>query len=214
MTKAASRHGRDRPGGNGDQGGAASDESFPPPTTTLKTFLKNGSDGAMRRLIYSLTSLFNQMVRNRKHFAAYIGVTEAQFLIMTIIAELKTSTVSEVAQRLYVSSQFITIEVGDLVRRGIVEKRPNEADRRSMLLRLSARGEQLLRELAPLRRMVNDIHWRSLTDDRAKALQEIVDTLLADGRNALHELERPSFHGKTAPSAQTERNVARSKRTA
>jgi MarR family transcriptional regulator, organic hydroperoxide resistance regulator len=199
MKKTASRR---TMGGSGDQSSAASNESFPPPTTTLQAFLKNGSDAAIRRLIYGLTSLFNQMVRNRKHFAAYIGVTEAQFLIMTIIAELKTSTVSEVAQRLYVSSQFITIEVGDLVRRGIVEKRPNEADRRSMLLQLSTRGEQLLRELAPLRRMVNDMHWRSLTEERAKLLQEIVDTLLADGRNALHELEGPEFQGKRAPSAR------------
>jgi len=202
MTKTASRHGRAKHSSHGNQGGGASEEGFPPPTTTLKVFLKNGSDGAMRRLIYSLTSLFNQMVRNRKHFAAYIGVTEAQFLIMTIIAELETSTVGEIAQRLFVSSQFITIEVGDLVRRGIVEKLPNAADRRSMLLKLSVRGRRLLRELAPLRRMVNDTHWRSLTEERAKLLQEIVDELLADGRNALHEIEGPDFQGKKAPSAQ------------
>ena len=202
MTKTALRHGRAKHSSHGNQPGGASEEDFPPPTTTLKVFLKNGSDSALRRLIYNLTSLFNQMVRNRKHFAAYIGVTEAQFLSMTIIAELKTSTVGEIAQRLFVSSQFITIEVGDLVRRGIVEKLPNEADRRSMLLKLSTKGERLLRELAPLRRMVNDVHWRSLTEERAKLLQEIVDTLLADGRNALHEIEGPDFQDKKAPSAQ------------
>jgi len=198
---ARARQGRPKPTDKTDHF-VAGEESFPPPTTTLKAFLKGGSDRALRQLIYLLTSLFNQMVRNRKQFAAYIGVTEAQFLAMTIIAEQKSSTVSEIAQRLYVSTQFITAEIGDLVRRGIIEKKPNEADRRSMLLKLSRQGEGLLRELAPLRRKVNDLHWRSLTEERARLLEEIVTTLISDGKRAVHLLEGPEFTDNKAPSAQ------------
>ena len=182
--------------------GAPGQELFPPLTTSLKAFIKGGSDAALRRLIYDLTSLFNQMMRNRKSFAAYIGVTEAQLLMMTIIAESRGSTVGQVAQQLNVSSQFVTIEIGTLVKKGIVAKQTNEADRRSALLNLTAKGRRLLCELAPLRCKVNDIHWRSLTEERAQILQEIVVTLISDGKSALHELEAPELRGLRAPSAQ------------
>ena len=180
---------------------AASKEIFPPLTTSLETFVKDGSDRALRRLIYNLTRLFNQMLRMRKHFAAYVGLTEAQLLMITFIAEMQCSTVGQIAEALSVSSQFVTAEIGDLVEKHIVEKRPNEADRRSMLLDLTAKGRNLLRDVAPLRRKANDTHWRSLTEDRAKLLEEIVNTLISDGNISLHELESPVLQGRKAPSA-------------
>jgi DNA-binding MarR family transcriptional regulator len=188
----------------------AAQEKFPPLTTSLQTFVKDGSDRTFRRLIYDLTSLFNQMMRNRKQFATYIGVSEAQLLMMTIIAEMRESTVGQIAQQLNVSSQFATIEVGDLVRKEILEKHPNEADRRSMFLHLTAKGQRLLCELAPLRRRINDIHFGSLTEDRARVLHEIVSTLIADGKSAGHELDSPDLHGKKAPSTHSDSNVRKS----
>jgi DNA-binding MarR family transcriptional regulator len=200
--KPRPRRGRSDPGAKAPQKDAVTgEEAFPPLTTSLEGFVKDGSDRAFRRLIYDLTSLFNQMIRNRKHFAAYIGVTEAQLLMMTIIAETKGATVGQIAQRLNVSSQFVTIEIGDLVKKNIVEKLPNEADRRSMLLNLTAKGRNLLCELAPIRRRTNDIHWRSLTEERARILQEMVSQLISDGESALHELEAPHLRGNRAPSA-------------
>ena len=176
-------------------------DAFPPLTTSLECFVKGGSDREFRRLIYDLTSLSNLMLRSRKQFATYIGVTEAQMLMMTMIAETLGTTVSHIAKELKVSSQFVTIEIGDLVKKEIIEKRPNEADRRSMFLDLTLKGRNLLRELAPLRRKANDTTFRSLTEDRAKVLKEIVNALISDGSIALHELEAPHLRGRKAPSA-------------
>jgi MarR family transcriptional regulator, organic hydroperoxide resistance regulator len=201
MSKAKSRvH-------QGRQKDASAEEAFPPLTTSLECFVKGGSDREFRQLIYDLTSLFNLMLRGRKQFAAYIGVTEAKMLMMTIIAESQGATVGYIAQQLNVSSQFVTIEINDLVKRDIVEKRPNEADRRSMFLDLTSKGRDLLRELAPLRRKANDMTFRSLTGDRARVLKEIISTLIADGNIAVHELEAPHLRGKMAPSAEPETKV-------
>jgi MarR family transcriptional regulator, organic hydroperoxide resistance regulator len=168
-----------------------------PLSTSLKHFVKDGSDREFRELIYDLTGLFNLMLRNRKHFGAYIGVSDAQALMMTIIAETPDATVGQIAQKLEVSSQFVTTEIGDLVAKNIVEKRPNESDRRSMLLDLTTKGEALLHEVAPLRCKVNDTMFRSLTRERAAVLKEIIGTLMADGRLALHELEAPHLPSTT-----------------
>jgi len=176
---------------------------FPPLSTSLRSFVKDGSDHKFRQLIHDLTRLSNQMARNRAHFAAYIGVSEKQLLMMTIIAEMQGATVGHIAQQLNVSSQFVTIEIGDLIKKNIVEKQPNEADRRSMFLSLTPKGKSLFCEMAPLRRKANDIHFRSLTEDRARVLQEIIAVLISDGMTAIHELEAPHMRGQMAPSAQS-----------
>jgi DNA-binding MarR family transcriptional regulator len=169
---------------------------FPPLTTTLKSFVKDGSDRAFRELIYTLVALANQMNSHLKLFATLIGVSEAQVEMLRVIAERPEATVGLLAQQLYVTSQFVTIEIGDLVKKGIVEKKPNEADRRSMFLRLTTKGESLLRELSAIMRMANDIHFRSLTEERAKLLQEMLSAILTDGAAAYHEISAPTLRNR------------------
>jgi DNA-binding MarR family transcriptional regulator len=180
----------------------SAEEAFPPLSTSIEWFVKNGSDHEFRELIYDLTSLSNLMLRGRKYFAAYIGVTEAQMLMMTIIAETPGATVGLIARQLNVTSQFVTIEINALVRQGIVAKQPNEADRRSMFLNLTSKGRSLIRELAPVRRQKNDATFRSLTPERARILKEILSALIADCTIVIHELEAPHLRGRKAPSAQ------------
>jgi DNA-binding MarR family transcriptional regulator len=199
------RLGNATPGGTIYQAnGSPTAETFPPLSTSLGAFVKNGSDREFRRLIYDLIGLFNLMRRNTDQFARYIGRNNAQFHVMTIIAETPDATVGQIAQLMNVTSQFVTIEVGKLIKDGIVAKRHNEIDRRSSFLNLTPRGQSLLRELGPLRRRTNDTHFRSLTEDRAKVLREILTTLIVDGRSALHELESPHVRNQRAPSAQSE----------
>jgi MarR family transcriptional regulator, organic hydroperoxide resistance regulator len=176
--------------------GRPNQASPPPLTTTLKSFVKDGSDRAFRELIYTLVALANQLDKHLKLFATLIGVSEAQVQMLRVIAERQDATVGLLAQQLYVTSQFVTIEIGDLVKKGIVEKKPNEADRRSMFLRLTAKGESLLRELSAILRMANDIHFRSLTEERAKLLQEMLSAILTDGAAAYHEVSAPNLRSR------------------
>jgi len=201
-TKSGLPQARSAPAARTRRPDTSADETFPPLTTSLETFVKNGSDRDFRLLVYDLIKLSNQLMRNRKHFATYMAVTEAQWLMIMIIAEMAATTVGHLAQQLNVSSQFVTIEIGDLVKKSIVEKRPNESDRRSMFLSLTPKGKNLLREVAPMLQKANDIMFRSLIPERARVLKEIVSTLIADGATALHELEAPHWAGKKAPSAE------------
>jgi DNA-binding MarR family transcriptional regulator len=166
--------------------------------------LTGESDREFLDLLYDLVGLSNLMLRIRKHLADYIGVRDAQRLIMMVIAEAHGATVGQIAKRLNVSSPFVTSEAGDLVRRGLIEKRPNASDRRSVILHLTAKGDGLLREVAPLRCKINDMMFRSVARDQAKAFKDIIKTLVADGESALHEAEAPHLIGRKAPSAQPE----------
>src|SRR5262245_41703893 len=93
---------------------ASSARKFAPPlTTTLKSFVKNGSDHEFRLLMFELNSLFNQMRQHVEYFARFIGVNPAQFTFIMIIAELSDVTVRDIAQRMNVTSPFVTAEVGE-----------------------------------------------------------------------------------------------------
>lgn len=188
---------------------APQDDLFPPLTTTLEAFLGDGSDAALRRLITSLTAIAALMERNRARFAGYIGVSTPPFMMIAQLAEAGEMTVSALAERMGVSSQFITTEAGKLVERGILEKRAHPEDRRSSLLALTAHGRRLVLELAPLRRRINDITFRSLTRDSAEALQAMLDVLLVDVRAAVHALDAPDVRDAMAPSAVARRATAR-----
>jgi DNA-binding MarR family transcriptional regulator len=179
-------------------------ERFPPLSISIETFLKDGTDREFRHLIYSLLSFSALMLRHRDYYASYIGVTGSQYSMIAIIAEARLATVGYVAEQMGVASQFVTAEISKLIGKNIIEKTPNETDRRSMHLRLTLKGQNLLRELGPIRRESNDLMYGSLTGDRGKALQGILNTLIKDANSALHALDAPDRRGRTAPSVHTE----------
>jgi len=187
--------------------GPIAGESFPPLSISMEHLLRDGSDREFRRLINSLLGFAEMVVRHRNIYGAYIGVSGPQYTMMTIIAATPNTTVGHIAKVLSVSDQFVTSEVGKLAEKNIVEKTPDEADRRSMLLNLTVKGRNLLRELGPLRRESNNLMYRSLTGERAKILQDIIDTLTADAEIALHELDAPHQRGQKAPTAALETNA-------
>jgi len=181
---------------------APEEEAFPPLTTSLEAFVKNRSDREFRQLIFELIGLSNQMGRHADHFARYIGTNNAQLQLILLMAQTPDLTVGQIAQVMSVSSQFVTIEIGNLIKKGIACKRPNQSDRRSSFLNLTPKGRNLVRELAPLQRRANDLQFRSLTEERARTLKEIIHTLIMDGRRVLHELESPDICNTMAPSAR------------
>jgi len=190
------------------------DEAFPPLTISLDAFVKNGSDRAYRKLIFELMGLQYQMQRHSDQFARYIGTNNAQFHVIMIMAGASDLTVSQIAQLMNVTSQFVTIEVGRLIRKGIVEKRANESDRRSSFLNLTPKGKNLVRELAPVLRRANNLHFRSLTDERARTLTEMLHAIIEDGRRVIHELESPDICNAMAPSARSDAETGDTPRAA
>jgi MarR family transcriptional regulator, organic hydroperoxide resistance regulator len=188
------------------------EEKFPPPSTSIESLLRDGSDRDFRRLVYSLIRFSEMIARHRDIYGAYIGTTGPQYQMMAIIAASPNATAGEIAKTLSVSNQFVVSETGKLIAKGILEKTINKSDRRSMLLNLTPKGRNLLLELGPMRRESNDLMYRSLTGDRARVLQEIMDTLIADAEIALHELDAPQRRGRKAPTAlshDSDREVAK-----
>jgi DNA-binding MarR family transcriptional regulator len=171
---------------------------FPPLSTSLEAFLDDGSDKRFRDLIYKVLSISSLMLQSRDCFAAFMGVSGPQYSMMVAIGESGAATVGQIAEKLRVSSPFVTAEVGKLIRRGILSRRPNQKDRRSSLLVLTRKGRDLIVKVGPLRRMTNDIIFGSLTKEQALAIHSIMDKLVVDSERALYEIKSPSLRRKIA----------------
>jgi len=169
---------------------------FPPLSTSMEFFIDGDSDQRFRELIYKVLSISTLMLRARDRFAAEMGVTGPQYSMMVAIGEAGTATVGQIAERLHVSSPFVTAEIGKLVKRGILSRQPNESDRRSSLLTLTARGKDLIRDVGPFRCATNDMIFGSLSSPQARVFSEIVDKLLSDGERAIHHIHPPGWDRK------------------
>lgn len=188
-------------------------EKFPPLSISSKSFVSGGSDAEFRRLIYHVLSTSAMLLKSRERFAAYIGVTAPQYSMMVSIGEAGSATIGQIAQAIHVSSPFVTAEVGKLIKQGIINRQPNEADARSSLLTLSPHGRDLIHQLAPYRRTANDIIFGFLSPTEAQHFSKTVEQLYANCERALHELDSPRWRKAFNPHEPTAKRRRPPKRT-
>lgn len=134
-------------------------------TVSHSALLERGSDRRFRQLVYDLLTIATRMDLVRAYLGRQIGLSGPQYSLLIAVAHLqgeKGVSVGAVAGALHVSSAFITVETGKLARRGLLWKRPNPADRRSVLLTLSSRGRLAIASLNARIRAVNDQFFANL----------------------------------------------------
>ncbi len=163
-----------------------------PPTVSRPALLERGSDARFRQLIYDLFTLSVRMETIREHLGERIGISGPQYNVLTAVARFQGEAgvgVGAIAKILHVSSAFITTETGRLARLGLVTKAVNPADRRGVLLRLTARAEAQLAQVGREIMAVNDAFFapldRALFQSFATAAAQLVDS----SRAVLEELQ-------------------------
>jgi DNA-binding MarR family transcriptional regulator len=184
------------------------DEEAAPSAVTVShpALIERASDRRFRQLVYDLLTIATRMDLVRAYLGRQIGLSGPQYSLLIAVAHLqgqKGVSVGSVAGALHVSSAFITVETGKLARRGLLWKRPNPADRRSVLLTLSSRGRLAIAGLNGRIRAVNDqffanLDRRSFLDLSATAAQlvlgsdralRLIDALDNDVVPVLHAAE-------------------------
>ncbi|WP_151448915.1 MarR family winged helix-turn-helix transcriptional regulator [Lacisediminimonas profundi] len=141
------------------------------------------SDRNFRQFLYDFSSLANYLASARAYLAERLGVTSPQYNILMIIAQYQGASGvsgSDVAQHMHVTTAFITSEVRKLEAAGLVEKRPNPNDGRSVLLRLTPAAKKSVERIAPERLFVNDQLFRALSGEDFRHLASTVASLIDD----------------------------------
>ncbi|HEY8496915.1 MAG TPA: MarR family transcriptional regulator [Limnochordales bacterium] len=102
---------------------------------------------SLARTLELLVNLLHERGLARQMLARH-NITHAQFVLLRHLWWNPGSTLGQVADSLGVSRPAATQAVERLVQRGLVRRSPDTADRRRLRLGLTARGEELVRELS------------------------------------------------------------------
>src|SRR5690606_39014683 len=108
---------------------------FPPPTVSLPEMLQEQTDHQFRLSIYRFVQAASRLGDCREGFAREIGLTASQFLVLMSVAYEQGEqgvSIAAIAANVGLAATHATTEVGRLVRKGLLDKRPSPFDRRGV----------------------------------------------------------------------------------
>lgn len=183
-----------------------------PATVSHDALLEPDGDAAFRQVLYLMVTAFGRLQTCRDAFGRSVGLTGSQFavLIGTAYTQGETGvTIGRLAEHVQLAATHVTTEVGRLCRRGLLQKRNNPDDRRSVLVRLTARGEQRLLELSPFVRGVNDLLFDGIDRDQFLQVGGFLARFVKNTENAVAEIRRRELpkarpRGRGRPARQAE----------
>lgn len=101
-------------------------------------------------------------------------LTSAQYIVVVLLARGKVNTLAELCEHMVYDRGAMSRLLSRLEDKGLVAKKQSVEDRRSTLLCLTEKGQQLYPEILPT---VNDIYRKALTgfsDDEQKQLASLM----------------------------------------
>lgn len=175
-----------------------------PLTVTDANLLREGSDVDFRRFVHGLLAFTARLEATRNGFGALVGLSGPQYTILISIAQLEATgdvNVSTVAEHLHYSGAFVTLEVGRLVKKGLVSKQPSPHDGRRVRLLVTAEGHDLLAGLAPTQSRVNDTLFSALEASDLDRILKLLPALIegGDAATALISYELTARGGDARP---------------
>jgi DNA-binding MarR family transcriptional regulator len=161
----------------------------PPLTISRPEMLIDGSDRYFRRLVHGLFGFLARHEAVRSGHAARIGLVGIEYTTLISIRHLAAEegdvNVNRVAAHLYLSGAFVTAVTNKLLKRGLIHKSVDPADRRRVKLEVSEKGDALLAELAPVQRQVNDVQFACLGKSEFLRLLDMVERLIESSDSAV-----------------------------
>jgi DNA-binding MarR family transcriptional regulator len=185
---------------------------MPPLTTSREEFLKGGTDELFREAIYTWVLSVERLLKCRNAFARILSLTSSQFAVFMGVASQQTTTgvtIKDLAKHVALASTHVTTEIGRLESRGLLVKRTNAKDRRSVLVSLTPKGEKEIERITPVVRETNDILFRdvglnSLVKAHVMALKVVANSAdaLVHVRSASAKTAKKKVRGAAAREAR------------
>ena len=160
-----------------------------PLTISRPELLVDGSDRHFRQLVHNLFGFLVRHEAVRSGHGARIGLVGIEYTVLISIRHLSAEegdvSVNRVADHLHLSGAFVTTITNKLLKRGLIHKTTDPADRRRVRLEVSNKGSELLAQLAPVQRRVNDVQFGCLGAKEFRQLLDISARLIESSERAV-----------------------------
>jgi DNA-binding MarR family transcriptional regulator len=170
--------------------------------------LKSGGDVAFREALYLMALAFGRLGTCREAFGRALNLTASQFIVLIGTAYQQGSegvSIRALADHTQLAATHVTTEVGRLIDKGLLTKQASTLDRRSVLVRLSAKGEDAVRAVNPLQRRINDLLFADMSRDEFAAVSSFLHRLALNSEYALAEIRR--FELEKSSTGRAARNA-------
>jgi DNA-binding MarR family transcriptional regulator len=155
--------------------------------------LKSGGDVAFRETLYLMALTFGRLHTCREAFGRSLGLTASQFIVLIGTAYQQGSegvSIRALSDHTQLAATHVTTEVGRLIDKGLLTKQASTLDRRSVLVRLSPKGEDAIRTVNPLLRRVNDLLFADVSREDFAAVSSFLERFALNSEYALAEIRR------------------------
>jgi DNA-binding MarR family transcriptional regulator len=108
-----------------------------------------------------------------------VGLTGARMSVLALLnrAANKWLTIGEVASGMNVTSGNVTQVVNGLAREGLARRLPHPTDKRTTIVEMTAKGQQVFNEVRPLEQRQLSALWAGLTDREKTLLTHLLAKL-------------------------------------
>ncbi len=120
-------------------------------------------------------------------FEGRFGVKLTELRILIILGAYQPISVNEISRRSHIDKAWISRSLTGLLRRKLIKKTAHPADSRASSLSLTKKGEELLRQIAP----VAENYQRQLLRGQRRSDVERVLDLLADRAEEMYQGSLP-----------------------
>jgi DNA-binding MarR family transcriptional regulator len=126
-------------------------------------------------------SVLAQLVSESLHdlYAGPFGLTVTQWRVMAALGRFAPLTASDVGQRIVMDKVAVSRAVSGLMKRGLIERATDRADRRRASLRLSSRGRAMHGRIVPIALAYEAKLYQALNAEEARVFNTLADRLFA-----------------------------------
>lgn len=159
-----------------------------PRTISRTDLLEEGTDSRFRELVNTLLAVAARHETIRAGHGAYIGLPAPQYTILITAAHMANVgpvRIKDLADLVSLSPTYITMELKKLYGRGLMRKSRNKEDSRVVDLFVTDKGYELLEELAPMQRQVNDQQFADMTKQDFDELLRLTKLLASNSDKAI-----------------------------
>ena len=129
-------------------------------------------------------SVLAQSVSESLHdlYAGPFGLTVTQWRVMAALGRFAPLTASEVGVRIVMDKVAVSRAVAGLLKRRLVERVADRADRRRAPLKLSAKGRTMHGKIVPLALGYEERLYQALTAEERRTFDRLADRLFAHAK--------------------------------
>ena len=116
-------------------------------------------DAKIRTFIADMYAAMSLMRLLRQEIASVLSLSSAEYSVLLAVRYLERGddmTLRAIADHLHVAAAYVTAEVGRLVDKGLLTKKPDPLDRRAVSVELTAASRDLLSRLGSMLHDIND----------------------------------------------------------